>query len=175
MEQDVIIYHKSLLCPMISSWITLPASLWFIGALYYVFRIPDILVYILGIFIIISFLSISILVTISFNTNKMKFYKYAYYISIVFVGFSVVFFFGYFIGGFIYIVSKLAEIDIFKIFLNTIILYLPFGLLFSMLINIILFKKKYHENLPPLNDSQIKERNVEIQSSSSFDEKKVDN
>ena len=175
MEEDIIIFHKTLLCPMISSWITIPASVWFIVALYFVFGIPEILIYIMGIIFGISFPSTAILLTISYNTNKKKYYDCAYYISIIYVGLSVVFFFGYFIGGLIYIISKLPEIEIFNILLNTFILYIPFGLLFSMLLNIISFKKKYYRNLPTLSDSQIKNNKVEIQTNLSFDEKKVDN
>ena len=161
MESDESINTISLLCPLISSWITLPASAFYIVSLYFILGIPDILVYILAIIFAISFPTNAILITISYNINKIKIFYIAYYISLIFVILFSIFFFGFFIGCFIYIGSHLKEINIFSFFLKTITIFLPFGLLFSMLLNIISFKNNCNENRN-INDSQIKEKNIEI-------------
>ena len=152
--------NNSLLCPLISSWITLPSSSLFMASLYFILKIPDKLFFILVILFTISFPTIAIFITISFNTNNIKFYKISYYISFAFLVASFLFFFGFFIGGFIYIAMNLQKIDLFIIFYKCIGIFFPFGILTSMLLNITSYYKNLTENE--------KENKVQIQSSSSF-------
>ena len=163
MESESKIGTNSLLCPLIASWVTLPSSAFYIVSLYFILRIPDILLYILAILFVISFPTNAILITISYNTNILKLYYISYYISLIFVILFSIFFLGFFIGCFIYIGTHLKEINVFSFFLKTIAIIIPFGLLFSMLLNIVSFKKNDNENTNMnINDSQIKENKVEI-------------
>ena len=141
----------------------LPVSTFYIVSLYFILGIPDILLYILAIIFAISFPTNAILITISYNTNKIKIFYISYYISLIFVILCSIFFVGFFIGCFIYIGSHLKEINIFSFFLKVFAIFFPFCLLFSMLINIISFKQNGNEHRN-INDSQIKENKVEIES-----------
>ena len=172
MEVEVQLDRSLLLCSLIASWLAIPASAGMIASLYFVLGIPTILLYLLEVIFSISFPTIAILITISYITKRFKYYNIAYFISYIFVGLSVIFFFAFFIGGLIYIVMQLPDIDIFNIFLKTCSIFFPFAFLFSMLLNIISFKKKSLGS-PTLNDSQIREKQVEIQGSLSIDEKRT--
>ena len=165
MESELKIGTNSLLCPLIASWVTLPSSAFYIVSLYFILGIPDILLYILAIIFAISFPTNAILITISYNTNKIKLFYISYYISLIFVILCSLFFIGFFIGCFIYIASHLKEINIFSFLVKTIAIFFPFGLLFSMLLNIISFNKNDNKDRNMnINDSQIKENKVEIES-----------
>ena len=116
MESEVKINNNSLLCPLIASWVILPVSTFYIVSLYFILGIPYILLYIFAIIFAISFPTNAILITISYNTNKIKIFYISYYISLIFVILCSIFFVGFFIGCFIYIGSHLKEINIFSFF-----------------------------------------------------------
>ena len=170
MENDE---EDSILCPMIASWIAIPASYGFLASLYFILGIPILLLYILSIIFTIFFFFNAINLTISFKTNNKRLYMISYYISYIFLGISCIFFFAFIISGFIYIISHFRDINIPKTFAKMLGIFFPFGIQTSMLINIVLFAKKTEDN-PPENISEGKDNKVEIQTSTSIDEKKID-
>ena len=140
-----------LLCTMICSWILLPAAGTFIVALYFIIGIPEVLLYILIIVFSVCFLTIALLITISYKTGKVVLYKIAYYISIPFLLLSVIFFFGLVIGSFIYLIRNLKDFS-FSFILKPFGVFFPFGLLFSMLLNVFTANKQSSE---PLSEERI--------------------
>ena len=173
MESDLKIHYNLLLCPVISSWITIPISSLFIASISFVFGIPDIFLFIFSTIFAISFATNAALITLSYKKKKLKFYYYSYFISMIFVILSIIFLIGFLISSLIYIILHLKEINIFRMLINLSAILGPFVILFIMLLNIISFKKKMLRDTTPLTDSQIKENKVEIQSTTSIGEQKA--
>ena len=142
---------EDLLCTMICSWILLPAAGIFVVALYFIIGIPEVLLYILIIVFSVCFLTIALLITISYKTGKVVLYKIAYYISIPFLILSVLFFFGFVIGSFVHLIRNLKDFG-FSLILKPFGVFFPFGLLFSMLLNVFTANKQSSE---PLSEERI--------------------
>ena len=162
--------ENPLLCPLIASWITIPASALFLFSLYYILDISTNLLYFLIFIFLLSFPLIAVLVTISYFIKSEKVYKLAYFISFFYFIISSILVIILVFGGFFYILFNLAKINLLKTMIKFIGLFLPFGLLISMLINVVngysYFSKKKSENI---------EKNIkEEMKNNSFDEEEVE-
>ena len=133
---------EDLLCPMIASWLAIPAAGCLLLSFYFLIGISNIIFYILiGIFSI-GLLTIAIIITLCYKTGKLSLYKIAYYISLIFIFFSIIFFFGFFISNIIYLFINLSSVKIFDLVLKFFGVAIPLCFFISMLFNIIGIAKK---------------------------------
>ena len=140
-----------LLCPLIASWITIPAAASFALALHYILEVSGVLLYIIIGMFSVCFPLIAILVTLSYKLEKINLFKIAYYITIPFIILGIIFFFGFFIFCVVYLFKNLSDFS-FMFFLKAFGIYFPFGITLAMLFNIFAYNKK--SDSEPLSDAE---------------------
>ena len=137
---------EDLCCPMVASWITIPAEICFILALHFIVGVSGALLYIVIGVLSVGLLAIALITTFCFVKNNLGLFKIARYMALGFVFVLALFFFGFFIGAFIYLFSHFSELSFFTSALKFFGVMLPLCFLISMLLNVIANKESNEGN-----------------------------
>ena len=133
---------EDLICALIASWVALPAAGCFFLSLHYIVEIKNTLLFIIIGVLSTGSLIVAIFVTISFKFAKFGFYFIAFYISLVLSILSILFTFGYFIGGAIYFFKHFSELGFFSSAFKLIGVVMPIAIFGAMHLNVVEAKKE---------------------------------
>ena len=137
--------EEDLCCPMVASWLTIPAAICYILALHFIVGVSGVLLYIVIGVLFVGLLAIALMVTFCFVKN-LGLFKIARYMAFGFVLVLFLFIIGFFIGGAIYFFSHFSEMSFFGTALKFFGVMLPLGFLISMLLNVVSNKESSEGN-----------------------------
>ena len=133
---------EDLICPMIASWVALPALVCFILALHFIVEIPSVLLIIISVILPLGSLLVAVFITISYKFEKLTLYNIAFYISLVFGIISALFVFGYMIGALIHFFRNFSELSFFPYFFKMSGVFFSGGIFAAMHFNVVGAKKQ---------------------------------
>ena len=125
-------------CPMVASWVSIPAAACSILAFKFILEFHNILIFILIGVLSVGLLYIAITLTICFKMNKFGIaVKIATYIALVFSVIYVLFAFVYFFYGFVLIIRSLKNSSLFKTIFKNFGVMIPCLLFSAMQFNVV--------------------------------------
>ena len=137
--------EEDLFCPMVSSWLAIPAAICYILALHFIVGVSGVLLYIVIGVLSVGLLAIALITTFCFVKNNLGVYKIVRYMALLFAFVLFLFVIGFFFGGVIYFFSHFSEITFFGTALKFFGVMLPLGFLICILLGVV-YNKEPSEN-----------------------------